>query len=275
MLAAKRLLRATPLWPLLRPRRFHAFCVGPAKSGTVSVKAMFAARYRAGHEAAFREVVELAILHLEGRGSYRLARKRLRIRDRRLRLEMDSFNQLGLLADVLAVEFPRAKFLLTLREPTSWLKSILNQHLNVDVSRRPLERRLRELLFHPPGVSYQPSEHSLQRLGLFPLDGYLRAWSAHYTRILQAVPLERLLVIRTDQLARSGPALARFLGIPEASIDMARNHMHRCPRDHRVFETLDPALVREKVAEHCLAVFARLDELAAASGISAPTCEAR
>ena len=259
---ARRLLWATPVWPLLRPRRFHAFCVGPAKTGTVSVKAMFAARYRAGHEAAFREVVELVVSRLEGKVSLRSVGRRLRLRDRRLRLEMDSFNQLGLLADILSQRFPRAKFILTVRQPASWLRSILNQHLNVDVSQRAPERRLRELLFHPGGVSYGRGDNFLQQRGLFPLDGYLRAWADHYARVLEAVPAERLLVVQTDQLAQSGPVLARFLGIPESSIDTAHSHMHRCPYDHGVFEALDPEYLREKVSEHCSAVAARLDRLA-------------
>lgn len=265
VLQIKRILRRTPLWPILRPRRFHAFCVGPAKSGTVSVKAMFATHYRSGHEVAFPEVVELVVRRLEGRLELRSARRQLRARDRQSRLEMDSFNQLGLLADILATEFPGAKFILTLRSPASWLKSILNQHLNVDVSRRPVERRLRELLFSPPGVFHGSGEELLRERGLYPLDGYLRGWSAHYRQVLDGVPARRLLVVRTERLAQSVPVLARFLGIPESSIDVARHHMHRCPYDHQVFDRLDPILVRDRLAEHCSAVLAQLDGLADAN----------
>ena len=118
-------------------------------------------------------------------------------------------------------QFPQAKFLLTAREPRSWLRSmsLTNQHLNVRrFSNRQPERRLRELFFGPPNATYSRGEGELERLGLFPLDGYLGGWAAHYRRVLDAVPMERLLILRTEDLAISAGRLATFLSIPRESI---------------------------------------------------------
>jgi len=254
----KRLVKRSPLWPILRPRRFHAYCVGPAKSGTVSVNGMFSSSYRSGHEAAFLEVIEMAISRLDGRLTPQAAMRRLRKRDRKLQLEMDSFNQLSVFVEELVEAFPRAIFLLTVREPRSWLRSIVNQHLNVDVSNRAPERRLRQLFFGPPGATYSSGEEELERLGLFPLDGYLSGWSAHYRRVMDAVPSQRLLVIRTKNLSGSVDRLAEFLSIAPDSINTERSHMHRCPRDHGVVGRLDSGLVEDKVASNCEAVMSRI-----------------
>lgn len=256
--SVKLLLKRSPLGVLLLPRRFHAYCVGPAKSGTVSVKAMFSTRYRSDHEATFLEVVEMAVARLEGRLSAADARRRLRRRDRELRLEMDSFNQLGVFVRELAAEFPRARFVLTVRQPRSWLRSILNQHLRVDLSNRPAERRLRELFFHPAGVSFSADEEKLERLGLFPVDGYLRGWSNHVERVLDGVPADRLLVVPTDELSSSSERLAAFLSIPPETIDTELSHMHRAPRDFGVFERLPEGLVEEAVHRCCSAVLTRI-----------------
>src|SRR4051794_31876170 len=88
-----------------RPRRFHAYCVGMAKSGTHSIAGLFAKNYRTAHEpedgllvdallAASRKAVDAA-------GLARL----LRARDRRLRLEMDSSALNYFFLDLLLDEF--------------------------------------------------------------------------------------------------------------------------------------------------------------------------
>lgn len=259
MRTAKRLVKLSPIWPILRPRRFHAYCVGPAKTGTSSVYGMFSSRYRSGHEAAMHDILQLACLKYDGKLTKQAAKSGLRKRDRKLRLEMDSFNHIAVLAKELAEEFPKALFLLTLREPRSWLKSIINQHLRVDVSNRPLERRLRQLFFLPPGVTFGCGEEELQCLGLFPIDGYLKGWSARYEEILDVVPGQRLLVIRTEDLSESADQISAFLSIPSDSIDLKRSHLHRAPRDFGVFDRLPQALVEDRVQAQCAATLSRID----------------
>ncbi len=146
-----RLVKSTPLWPVLRPRRIHAYCVGAPKSGTVSVYGMFASHFRSAHEAARPEVVDMMIERFEGRPATQADIDRLQKRDRSLRLEMDSFCMLAMFSEELATAFPTARFLLTFREPRQWLNSIMNQHLNVDVSRRPADGLLRQLLYRASG----------------------------------------------------------------------------------------------------------------------------
>jgi len=261
MIWLKRFVKRGLLGSVLLPRRFHAYCVGAAKSGTVSVSAMFSTKYRAAHEAQFYQIIELAILRLEGRLTTESAKNHLRRRDRELRLEMDSCNHLAFFAKELVEEFPEALFLLTVRQPRPWLESIINQHLRVDVTNRQPEKRFRELSFSPPGVNYTRGEEELERLGVFPLEGYLRAWSAHYERVLNAVPADRLLVIETEKLASSTERIERFLFIHPGTIDIKRSHQHRTPRDYGVINRLPAQLVEEKIALHCSPVLSRVRAL--------------
>jgi len=262
----KRFVKWSPLWPILRPRRFQAYCVGPAKSGTVSVSGLFSRHFRSGHEVAFRQVVEMAVQRYEGGLTKAEAMRQLRKRDREFRLEMDSFNQLSVFAEELVEMFPQALFVLTVREPQAWLNSIINQHLRVDVSHRGPERRLRQLFFGTQGGTYSQGEEELERLGLFSLDGYLGAWSNHYERILERVPRERLLVVRTEALSTSRGRLAHFLSIPPEMIDNKRSHLHRCPQDHGVVSRIPQNLLEARVDELCGDVSSRLNVLADVQG---------
>jgi len=268
MRSLKQLVKVSPLGALLRPRRFHAYCVGAPKSGTVSAWGMFSKRYRSAHEAMRAEVVEMMIDRFRGRLSTEEAVRRLRARDRKLRVEMDSFSLLAMFTEELAAAFRRALFVLTVREPRDWLNSIINQHLNVDVSNRPADRLLRQLLYLPTGAGYSRGEEELEQLGLFPVEGYLRGWSTHYRWVADVLPSERLLVLETQELSDSIARLASFLSIPVDGIDPGRTHLHRAPRDHGVVSRLPPSLVEEKVALHCEPLLSRIRDLECRSGAS-------
>ncbi|NOZ55947.1 MAG: hypothetical protein GXO73_04040, partial [Calditrichaeota bacterium] len=111
-------------------------------------------------------------------------------------------------------------------------------------------------------------EEELERRGLFPLDGYLKGWCAHYQWVLEAVPEERLLVIKTEELGSSVEKVASAFGIPSGSIDRNRTHLHSAPRDHGVLAKLPPALVEEKIATHCTVVLSQITALMAHVGES-------
>ncbi len=254
-------VKAGPLWPLIHPRRFHAYCVGPPKSGTVSVWGLFSERCRAAHEAGRPVVVELINRKIQGSHEPRTLMKRLRNRDRDLRLEMDSFSLLAAFSGELVSAFPQSRFILTVRSPQKWLNSIMNQHLNVDVSNRPADRLARQLLYNPPGSAYSKGEGVLEDRGLFPIDGYLEGWCTHYSWVLDSVPEERLLVIRTEDLRSSVDRIASFLGISTDLVDADRSHLHRASHDHGILALLPSGLLEEKIDSRCRELLVWLDAL--------------
>jgi hypothetical protein len=252
---AGRLVRTLSWWPrgLMREsrvrRRFHAYCVSMGKSGTHSLAETFGERYRASHERDAPYLVSLMLDAERGAiGARRLAWY-IRARDQRRRWEMESSMLLLPFLDILVREFPRARFILAIRDCYSWLDSQLNQHL-ANRAPPPSWRRFRELKFGVP-AGHPREERALAELGLFTLDGYLASWAEHNRRVLAAVPRDRLLVIRTHEIARDLPAIAEFVGVPADTVSASRAHSYKAAVRLDVPSRLDPAYLEERFEAHC------------------------
>lgn len=257
---ASRLIKTSPLWVVLRPRRFHLYCVGAPKTGTMSMAQLFRKYYRAAHEpgmAALAGVVEATYAGAIGRQELR---RFLRAHDRERRLEMESSHPIALFCGELVQVFPEAKFILTVRDCHSWLDSAINQHLgdlrHPDPHQPAYWKRLNDLYFGRAG-GHPPAERVLEQAGLYTLDGYLSFWAAHYRRVLDAVPEDRLLVVRTDRLSRELDRIARFAGIPADTLDATRRHSHRTAAKYDLVAQIDRAYLDEKVDRHCAELMRR------------------
>jgi Sulfotransferase domain len=236
------------LRPHLRPRRFHAFGIGGPKTGTHSLAGVFS-QYRSWHEPNAEHFAQLIMGRTEGNLSDSAARNRIRRLDRRMWLEFNSSWVNYLLLDLLLDEYPRAKFVLTIRDCYSWLDSMFNELLG-----RPHEL---EIPFHrwyinllSPG-SHQDGDRVLAERGLWPLDLWLRAWNQHSAHIMALVPGDRLLIVRTQDIRRDIPRLADFLGIPPDTLDGGRSHEYKAKAKFGLLFELDQNYLHTRVAEHC------------------------
>ena len=61
---------------------------------------------------------------------------------------------------------------------------------------------MRDLRFGNHGATWRKPEEVLRRHGLYQLDGYLGYWKRHNTTVLDSVPADRLLVVRTDRITQ-------------------------------------------------------------------------
>ena len=128
-------------------RKTHIYGVGTAKSGTHSIAAMFDDRLHTAHEAESEELIDIILAATDGHvGDVKLDRYLLE-RDRRLRLDIDSSQLNVYVLGRLVVLFPSAKFILTIRNPYSWLDSFINHQLALGASERWM--RLRDYRFRP------------------------------------------------------------------------------------------------------------------------------
>ena len=228
-------------------RRFRAYCVGTAKSGTHSLAAIFARSYVAEHEAKHRPMIQAALDRMSGAMTDAQAEEFIRQRDAELALEMDSSQLNGPFVDVIARLFPEAKFILSMRDCYSFLDSITDHSLAREVSTRWIEFRKHRF----GGLAHEPEEQVLAEQGLFPLEGYCRYWAEHNEFILQHVPAERLLVVRTNEIRQSIPKIAEFLGIAENSLDKAQSHSYPAANRFGIISQLDRDFVEQKVQQHC------------------------
>jgi hypothetical protein len=233
----------------LRPRRTRLYCVGMAKSGTHSIAVMFADRLRSGHEPEAGRTIELILALAEGQVSREEFRRSIVERDRRLRLEVDSSALNFFLLDALVPLFPDARFLLTVRHPRSWLDSFINHQL-AHPTTTPQWARFREFRFRPHELTHPPEEAVLKSRGLYTLDAYLAYWASQTRAVLEKVPADRLLVVRTDQITARAADIARFAGLPPALAAAQKSRANPAKAKFGILSELDADYVDAKIREH-------------------------
>lgn len=234
-------------WPwTAQERGLKLFGVGNEKTGTHSLAGVFG-RYRTEHEPEVPELRELVCRHRRGETRPGELERYFRAKERRLRLEVDSSFLNGEVIDALVPCYPNARYVLTVRDPRSWLDSMINQSLRYR-SEPWLELRALRV---GSGLPHPAEERPLADRGLYSLDGYLSEWARHNRRVLEHVPASQLLVLRTQDITDRVEDLAEFAGVPVATLDVERSHEFRGPVKYHVLEELDQDYLDAKIREHC------------------------
>lgn len=251
----ERTFGATPLHRLMSPRKTHLYCIGSAKSGTHSIAAMFDGQLRSAHEPESDEVIDLILDNEAGLvGDAELNRFLLK-RDRRLWLDVDS-SQLNFFFIRKLVElFPDAKFVLTIRDPYSWLDSFMDHQLARGGTDTWI--KLRNHRFRPDLHTHQEGESVLKENGLYTLDGYLSYWTHHNRTVIESVPPDRLLIVRTDKITESAEKIAAFAGVPASYLKREESHAFKAKRKFGLIGHIDQAYLEQKVKMHCGDLIAR------------------
>ncbi|RZM76531.1 sulfotransferase [Leptolyngbya iicbica] len=229
-----------------KPREFHCYCIGAAKTGTTSIASSFSKSYRSGHEPETKKTNRLIIDYLEGEVSVDTLKQKLRERDERLRLEVESAHPLGYVSGVLAEIFPHALFIVTLREPLSWLRSRLNYHYSANPS---AWEEYRDYFWTQRHQKYEPEEIALQKWNLCSLDTYLSQYADHYNRVLSQVPESRRLLVLTSDINLRLPEIANFVGANPRKLLIA--HSKRSDNKIDPLDSINKQFVDERIMHHC------------------------
>ncbi len=239
-----------PLRPILQPRRFQAYCIGMLKSGTHSLSAIFKKKYNSGHEIEIRRLALNAVPLLNSELTTKNHIKFIRERDRRFWLEMESshllYHSLGILID----EFPKAKFILTIRDCYSWMNSYMNHHLSHDDT-ADFWWKLRRAYYRADSLQHAVEEQILQDNGLYTVDGYLSYWADYNRKIIDMIPEDRLLVIRTDRIRDNLQNIADFLGVCVSTLDNTRTHVYKAKKRFDLIWEIDREFLESKGKEYC------------------------
>jgi len=231
------------------PRRTHLYCVGTAKSGTNSIEALFGNTLRARHEAESEQAIETILKLDAGEISDTDLRQYLRRRDRRLSLEIDSSQLNYFFLEALLDLFPESRFILTLRDPYSWVDSFINHQLSRSAPHK--WSLLRDLRFRAHAFTHPPEEAALKERDLYTLDGYLSYWTTHNRTVLDTVPDNRLLVVRTHKISERTPEIAAFAGVPATAANRHRSHANKAKRRLHVLKKIDVVHLHRKVEVLC------------------------
>jgi len=236
-------------------RTHQIYVVGVGKSGTHSIASMFQFQLHAAHEPAIEELINHILGIAAGSIDSNATDQFLLERDRRLGLELDSSGLNHYVVDRLVKIFPRSKFILTIREPLSWLDSIINHQLarhDDDAWRSSVAwRKFRDFRFRPDLYPHPPEEAALKERNLYSLDGYLSGWAQANRTVLDQVPPDRLFAVRTDRISASCDEMAAFIGVPKRPEHKRKSHAFKTPKKFGVLQLVDQDHLQRRVAAHC------------------------
>ena len=246
-------------YPEPSARRFHAYNIGTAKSGTHSIAGIFQTGYRAAHEPAHWELIQWLLQHKSRHktsidiGSHKKDYIYFAERDRRLNLELEASGPLSFVVNFLVTQFPQAKFIFTVRDCYSWLDSYINHQLNAHKRAEKYNYwwEYRDLCLCPDLFKHDKRAAMLADYELYPLDSYLRHWHQFNTAILKAVPEERLLIVRTADISRSIERIADFLSVDATTLDSSATHLFKAKQKFHLLEKIDPDFLAQKTTYYC------------------------
>ena len=232
---------------VLRPRTdTRIFGVGAAKTGTHSIGEMFSDHIETAHEADAEELIRL---HLEREitGHDAAIRRYLWLRDRKRHLKIDSSQVNIYLIDDLERLFPGSLYVMTVRHPLLWLRSMMNDSLRREIS--DTWHNFRDYRFGSKASAIE--EQPLGARGLYSLEGYLGYWKNSIERVDSKIAPERLLVIKTNEISAQVTKIADFCGIAQNHVAPERTKSFANPLFFGVLRELDPEYLIQKTETIC------------------------
>ena len=253
---------AAPWVATMPTRRFHLVYVGLPRSGVVSLFNLFR-NFRAANEYAEAETVRALVNQRKGIMSPDALRDYLARRDRESALEVDAASFLHLAADMLVGLSDETRFVLPVRAPDAWFESYIGELLRV------LER-LGKRGKAPPTWQRDYGEMLLGRFDWEEIATpqarraclpdmarrFLTHWARATEKMLDTLPPERTLVLRTEDLGPKRDHLAAFV---EQSADALTGtaHSNASPPGPSPLAGLPEGWLAPVAAEICGAVHAR------------------
>lgn len=257
----KQVVKQTPLWPVLRPRRIHVYGIGAPRTGTHSLSQLFT-EYRTAHEAHPEETLDIVQEKRNDRIPKQELFRKIKSRDRKWRLEFESAHFLIYLVEDLVELFPEAKFLCTVRDPRSWLRSIIDQDINKPRGQLPpVWRRIHDLAFGRPPNEHPPEERVLEQYsGVRSVDQYLSYWAWHNERMINFIPPERRLLLWTRTLSDSVSRIEDFVGVPSSATKRDQSHTNEAPKKYKTLEGISEKYLKEKIKYKCSDVLSGIEK---------------
>ena len=243
---------------MIQPLSFEVICTGLPKTGTTSLARMFEGA-RADHEPNAVEVLQR--LHAAQRSSTGYAElKRYYEKDhpRITWLELESAWHRSLFPELLRTSAPRARYVVTIRDPISWADSVINNtiiHYPITLPDR-YERRdtglYLKIMFGPEPYHYENEEQELREHGVAPLGSMLAFWTTQYENLLKVLADSNSLLVRTEDISRRADEIYDFVGWqpPSASSDRPPTHVRKTSERFGILARLPREFVDRRL-EQC------------------------
>ncbi|WP_144392659.1 sulfotransferase [Pleionea sediminis] len=245
----------------IHPRRFQCFSIGAPKSGTTSIAGMFNKNFRASHEPERRSIIYSIQEHYNKNISDDDFIHKLRKRDKRVWLEIESNCFLGYRIDLLYRAFPGAKFIMSVRSPRSWLDSMMNHTINYPPSSEDVIKIWHSIFFRHSEFEYTKFDHLLKDYNVYPIESYLRFWAKSIEDTLNTIPREQLLIVDTLNFDDSINNVVKFLDIQRSDLDFCSSHLNKAPEKYHLLEKIDDCYLREVIDNICTPIQYKLNSI--------------
>ncbi len=232
-----------------------AFCVGQARSGTLSLCGLLAKNYRVAHEPEREQILEMIQRESRGEVDEQALRAYLIKRDRRLNLEYDiSFANQFLIGHLLTA-FPDARFVVLIRDPYTWLQSTIGYLITREIP--PDLRSFLDWWFKPERFPHMHHDHGLEAHGVYSIAALLNTWKQHADMCARIIPPDRRLFLRTHELYKSHRQISDFLKIPLESLDTRYGHLNRSTWTGQIESLVGSTYLNDMVVRICGDTMAR------------------
>ncbi len=230
-------------------RRFHSYCVGLPKTGTVSMTGIFG-NYRSAHEMRQWETHQMIIRFNQGSISKHEFLNFLRERDVNGMLEMDSahFNRHYL--QYLVDEFPNASFICLIRDCYSWVNSFINYFIDPRRSALQSQELSNGMPFDLPQGDCEAKKELVKNFRKY-IDGPLSFWADSYRKMLNELPVGRSLVIRTNELSHKIDEIGKLVSVSSGTLIREKSHLNQSTYRINILECYDMNFLKDKFDEHC------------------------
>lgn len=244
---------------LIHPRQFQCFCIGTPKSGTTSIAGLFDKHFRSSHEPERRSIIFYMSDHYHGKYSDDEYVMWLKKRDRRVWLDMESNCFLGYRMDLLFRAFPDAKYILSVREPLSWLDSMLNHTINYSPASEDVIALWHKIYFQPEQYPHNTIEQPLKDAAVYSLEAYLRYWSSSIDSVLTTIPESQLLIVKTHEFKDRVGDIAHFLAVDSSKIDLTSGHLNKAPQKYHLLNQLPQQFIVEQLNQFTAGTCEKVD----------------
>lgn len=231
------------------PRKFQAYCVGLPRSGTHSIANIFNSNFKAAHEPFASGLIKL----LSGRNfsDKAFTEQFLLTRDRLLCLEMEANHLLHRFTPQLVEIFPASKFILTVREPYSWVESEYNMILKAN---RGEDKRNNWRVYDriKYGQKYFDDINSLDKKGGEELiKSMLRYYRNHIKFVLNSIPKDRLMVLDTFKINKKNDDIGDFLECDRKKFKIPKKHSAKNKKKTNIQNIVSSDRLQNIIAEEC------------------------
>jgi len=214
-------------------------------------------KYRAWHEFMFPETTKAISDYRTGVISKQQFVEFVCQRDQKGNLEMDSASFNFMYLDILAEQYPKAKFIVTVRDCYSWLDSMINMLLVLNIQDWIIDYGSRSFGIHIAREMFVSRESVLRALPDL-LDGLLGYWAYGAGVTLDNLPQGRFLIVKTDEISGSLDKIAKFIEIPTRTLVREKSHLFVASKKFNILHDMDFGLLKNKFEYHCAPLMKKL-----------------